>query len=326
MRFGRMALVALATAGGLVLPDLTAPPLTGLGSAEPTAPALPGTAAAPLPVLTPASLNRRYAQSRQAITKSAATARAADDRTTAARLDALAAPGRAFLAFGEREAVEVVGDLTTARRIAVLVPGADTTPATFESRGTASPGGGARAVLAETRRLDPGSRTAVIAWLGYDPPRTLSPDIATARRADRGAPALRRLVTWLNRPRAGREPARISLLCHSYGSVVCARAAANLPVSDIAVFGSPGMTVSSTAGLHTRARVWAGRAAGDWTAYVPDVRLFGIGFGADPTSRRFGALRFATGGGGHSDYLEPGGVSLRNLALIVLGRAGEVVR
>jgi hypothetical protein len=38
----------------------------------------------------------------------------------------------------------------------------------------------------------------------------------------------------------------------------------------------------------------------------------------------FGARRFATGGGGHSDYLSPGGVSLRDLALIALGRTAEV--
>ena len=60
--------------------------------------------------------------------------------------------------------------------------------------------------------------------------------------------------------------------------------------------------------------------------FVPNVRVLGAGFGADPTAPGFGARRFAAGGGNHSDYLAPGGVSLRNLALIALGRTGEVSR
>jgi hypothetical protein len=58
--------------------------------------------------------------------------------------------------------------------------------------------------------------------------------------------------------------------------------------------------------------------------FVPKVRILGAGFGADPAAPGFGARRFATGSGGHSGYLSPGGVSLRNLALIALGRTSEV--
>lgn len=116
----------------------------------------------------------------------------------------------------------------------------------------------------------------------------------------------------------------VALLCHSYGTVVCGRAAKNVDATDIAVFGSPGLTVSSAAGLHSDARLWAGRGSGDWMRYVPKVRVLGVGFGADPIAPGFGARRFAAGGGGHSDYLASGGVALRNLALIALGRTGEV--
>jgi hypothetical protein len=94
----------------------------------------------------------------------------------------------------------------------------------------------------------------------------------------------------------------------------------------MAVFGGPGLTVSSASALHTRARLWAGRASGDWTRCVPDVRVLGTGFGADPAAPGFGARRFAAGGGGHGDYLSPGGVSLRDRALIALGRTAEVAR
>jgi hypothetical protein len=273
----------------------------------------------PLPALTGGALTARYATERAAIESAA---RGTEDPRTSQRLRALAAPGRTFLDFDPRgRAVEVIGDLATARRVAVLVPGADTTPAAFDSRGTASPGGGARALYAEAERLSPGARLAVIAWLGYPAPATISPAVLTTGRADQGARALRPLVAWLNARGAG-----VALLCHSYGTVVCGRAANGLDATDIAVFGSPGMAVSSAAGLHTRARLWAGLASGDWIRYAPNVRVLGVGFGADPAGAEFGARRFAAGSGGHGDYLRPGGVALRNLALIALGRAADVTR
>jgi hypothetical protein len=108
--------------------------------------------------------------------------------------------------------------------------------------------------------------------------------------------------------------------------VVCGLAAPHLPVTDIAVFGSPGMDASSAASLGTTARVWAGRESGDSIKYVPHIRLLGLGFGADPMSPGFGARVFATGDGGHSGYLDPGSVSLRNLTYIALGDPAAVTR
>ncbi|GAB2861909.1 alpha/beta hydrolase family protein [Actinoallomurus bryophytorum] len=307
MRTGRATLVAL-TCTALVLCTAAA--------GEPSLGPIP---LRPLPALTGRGLAARYAADSAAITEAA---RGTEDPRTSRRLRALAAPGRTFLDFDPRgRAVEVVGDLATARRVAVLVPGADTTLSTFDSRGTASPGGGARAVYAEARRADPGARLAVIAWLGYDTPATLSPGVLTAARADEGARELRPLVAWLDARGTG-----VALLCHSYGTVVCGRAAKDLDVTDIAVFGSPGLTVSSAAALHSRARLWAGRAAHDFIRYVPKIRVLGVGFGTDPAGPGFGARRFAAGDGGHSDYLSPGSVSLRNLAMVALGRTDQVSR
>jgi hypothetical protein len=219
----------------------------------------------------------------------------------------------------------VIGNLATATRVAILVPGSDTTLATFFSRGSSSPGGGAEALAAEAHRLDPGQRgdqrLAIIAWLGYPAPAMLSPGVMTSGDASQGAKALRPLVTEL----AGHGD-QVALLCHSYGSVVCGLAAPHLPVTDIAVFGSPGMDASSVASLHTGARVWAGREADDAIQYVPHIQLFGLGFGADPMSPGFGARIFATGDSGHSGYLDPGSVSLRNLTYIALGDPAAVTR
>jgi hypothetical protein len=222
---------------------------------------------------------------------------------------------------GQGLAAEVIGDLATAKRVAVLVPGSDTSLTTFGSRGTSSPQGGARALAAEAHRLDPGNHLAVIAWLGYNTPDTLSPGVLTSGDAGQGASALRPLVDAL-----ARHGYQVSLLCHSYGSVVCGRAAAHLPVTDIAVVGSPGMDVSSVRAMHTTARVWAGRGASDWIKNVPHVQFLGLGFGQDPMDSAFGARIFAAGSGGHSSYFKPGGISLRNLACIALGDPAAVTR
>ncbi|MEW1847386.1 alpha/beta hydrolase [Nonomuraea angiospora] len=140
--------------------------------------------------------------------------------------------------------VRIYGDLAAADRVAVIVPGADTTVATFYD-GTKRPGGAARALLAEAARIAPHKRLAVVAWLGYDSPATLSLGALTNDAAVKGARALRRAVTELH----SRTSAPIALLCHSYGSVLCAKAVPGLPVTDLAVFGSPGLDAPSAAAL-----------------------------------------------------------------------------
>jgi hypothetical protein len=149
----------------------------------------------------------------------------------------------------------------------------------------------------------------------------LSPGVLTSGDAGQGASALRPFVTDL-----ARHGDRVALLCHSYGTVVCGLAAKHLPVTDIAVFGSPGMDASSVRQLHTSARVWAGRGGGDWIRHVPHVQLLGLGFGPDPTTPAFGARPFDCGAGGHSGYFRPGGMALRNLAYIALGDTAGVTR
>ncbi|HEX9065468.1 MAG TPA: alpha/beta hydrolase [Streptosporangiaceae bacterium] len=285
-------------------------------------PASPAVRSQPLPALTPRGLATRYAADGRQLAAAARSAGRTGDAVLARALAAMR--GRHFLDFnphGQGLAVEVVGDLATATRVAILVPGSDTTLASFDSRGTASPQGGALALAAEARRLDPGDHLAVIAWLGYAAPRTLSPAVLTSGDAQRGARALRPLVRDL-----ARRGQQVALICHSYGSVVCGLAAARLPVTDIAFIGSPGTDASSAAALHTRARVWAGRGADDWIGRVPHVRLLGLGFGQDPTAPAYGARIFACGGGGHSGYFRPASVALRNLAYIALGDAQDVTR
>jgi hypothetical protein len=300
-------------------------PLVAAAMFGTAAAAWPG-ATAPMPqappALTSSALSARYAADTQAIERAQREATSDGDTELA---DALAILRTKQVLFfnpaGQGVAAMVIGNLATATRVAILVPGSDTTLATFFSRGTSSPGGGAEAIAAEARRIDPGERLAIIAWLGYPAPALLSPGVMTSADADRGAQALRPLVIEL-----ARHGDQVALLCHSYGSVVCGVAAPHLPVTDIAVFGSPGMDASSVASLETGARVWAGRESDDPIRFVPHIQLLGLGFGADPMSAGFGARIFATGSGGHSDYLSPGSVSLRNLTYIALGDAAAVTR
>jgi hypothetical protein len=219
---------------------------------------------------------------------------------------------------GEGRAVEVFGDLDRADHIAVIVPGVGWNLAKLLS--SDSYAGAARALIAEADRIDPGATVAVAVWLGYDPPESIDLAAVRSERASAGAEPLVRFLAGLN-TRAHR-----TLVCHSYGSVVCGRAvAAGAPVDDVVALASPGMDAGSLADLHTAARVWTARTADDPIRFTPHVRLAGLGHGTDPTAARFGARVFHTEPAtGHDGYLATGTGSLTNVARIVLGRTQEV--
>lgn len=308
----------------LVAALLTAVLLPVVGQPAPTLEPLPA-------VPDPARLEARCAASRAAVLAAGATAASTGARERVAALAALARPERQLLAFdptGGGRAVEVIGDLATARHVAVVVPGADTRLETFDTHGSrpwAAPAGGARALAAAARRIDPDTRLGVVAWLGYDTPENLTAEVLTAGRATAAVPALRDLVRGL-----ARDDVTVSLLCHSYGAVVCANAIPGLRLADVVLYGSPGAGVDRVDRLDTDARVWAGRGSRDWTRYVPEVRLdllaVELGFGADPADPDFGARPFRAGASDHSDYLRPGSPSLGHLAAIAVGAVQEVGR
>ncbi|NUO98663.1 MAG: hypothetical protein HOW59_12110, partial [Nonomuraea sp.] len=262
-------------------------------------------------------LTGRYAASRAGVLAAERAAAAHGHPGRASALRAMADPARTFLSFDGRDGgrtAEVFGDLATARRIAVLVPGSATN---LDKYGLLR--GGALRL-----RDALGEGSAVIAWAGYRTPGTTGLDVLTTARADEAAPALRAFVRDL---RAIRPGARLSLLCHSYGSVVCGRAAPGLDVADIVLYGSPGAGVPSVAAMRTRATVWAGRGAADWIRHVPHASIplhfATLGLGPDPLSPGFGARPFPAGDGGHSDYLRPGSPALTAIARIIAGRAAR---
>lgn len=253
-----------------------------------------------------------------------------DGRQTAGRrmhrFESLLRPGRQILAFdpsGSGRAAEVFGDLDTARRVSVLVPGVDTNVLTFEktNKPYAAPVGMAKSLQNRQRRSAPHTRTATVAWADYSAPTGLGVDAASGEMADKGAKRLEDFVGSLpNAP-------RVALFCHSYGSVVCGVSARHLPrrVTDIAVTGSPGMRTDRVRDLHARARVWAARDKGDWIADVPHMEFGGLGHGADPVSPSFGARRFsAAHADQHTGYYVPGTGSLANFAAIGTGSYRDI--
>ncbi|MGW7486733.1 alpha/beta hydrolase [Streptomyces sp. NPDC054786] len=250
-------------------------------------------------------------------------------RKAAARCASLLAPGRHLLAFdprGRGQVAEVYGDLATAQRTAVIVPGSDIDLASFDRDRDpyGTPAGMARSLRTRLAADAPGTRTAVIAWAGYTTPVGVGPDAMTGRLADAGAPRLARFLSGLA---AVGAPAP-AVLCHSYGSVVCGLAVPRLnrgDLADLIVFGSPGIRRDTAAELHTTARIWAARDASDWIGDIPNVELFGLGHGTDPTDPAFGARRIsAERAVGHTGYLAPGTDSLRNFAAVVLGHYDAV--
>jgi hypothetical protein len=231
--------------------------------------------------------------------------------------------GRQFLTLdprGDGRAVEVLGDLATAERIAVLVPGVDTRLRDFD-RGLGGVPHRALAVQARTlyaalHTADPQARIAVVAWLGYDPPEGISLDSARDLRARTGAAALTTFVAALP------TQAEVTLIGHSYGALVVGLAAPNLPrVHEVVALGAPGLGTSTATGLGG-ARVWSALAADDWIRRIPQWRIGHLGHGRRPSSPGFGALPLPVAGvQGHDGYLRPGSATLDAVAGIVLGRA-----
>ncbi|MEV7098095.1 alpha/beta hydrolase [Amycolatopsis sp. NPDC051045] len=227
-----------------------------------------------------------------------------------------------FLLFdprGDGRVAQVFGDLATAGRIAVLVPGVATRADNFWTgvggRSYRAPAVQAADLYRSATAQGPGN-LAVIAWLGYDAPDGVTISSAREDLAQAGAVALQRFVAGLV---AVRPQATIALLGHSYGSTVLGLAAPGLPrqVTDIAAFGSPGMGVDDVTQLHTTARVWAGQSRGDWIRWIPGVRLLGLGHGTKPADPAFGARVFTTADvADHDHYLSPGTDSLTNLTRI----------
>ncbi len=230
----------------------------------------------------------------------------------------------------------VVGDLMRADYVSYLVPGmfftvegqaVDWTNTAVELYDEQT---GWLTLLGKTDRALRGTTVATVAWLGYESPNLFT--VASEDLANAGALYLDSAMDALYTERAESRP-YVSVLAHSYGSTAAMKALAtgNFSIDSFAVVGSPGSAAKSVDELHVTGRnVFVGEAS--WDPVV------GTGyFGSNPGDPTYGAHRMSVDGGpdlitqaelgvsiGHNGYFEPGSESLRNMALIGIGRGSLV--
>lgn len=222
---------------------------------------------------------------------------------------------------GHGRAVVSYGDPDKANNITTYVPGFTTT---VEGDGTDFDR--SLTTWKVAAELDPGKRTASIAWLGYDAPQLEGVafpghSVAFDGAADKGAQELASFVDGLHATHDLTVPARLTMVGHSYGSLTTGKAARLRPgtfADDLVFVGSPGVSTSHADQLSMgRDHVWVGASDNDPVAKIGR-------FGGDPDSPEFGAIRFRAGEGGHSDYWADDSDSLRNISRVIAGKFDEV--
>lgn len=239
----------------------------------------------------------------------------------------------------------VVGDLGAADQVAHLLPGTGHGAHTW-----AADVGTARDLADAARAASPGTRTAIVLDL-YDAPDDIVPDAFSGRYADQHADSLAAFVAE-ERRLAGE--ARMTVIGHSYGSLVAGRGGATgMPAHATVLVGSPGVGEDHASDvLPTLAAlpdgtipaangVFVARAPRDEILLAADgqtiARPFHVGawhdrfaHGTDPADGSFGASTFEVNPpctphhdplfvAGHSSYFLPGSRSMQNIARIIVG-------
>jgi hypothetical protein len=241
---------------------------------------------------------------------------------------------------GDGRAVVALGDPDRAGNVLTQVPGM--------AADLGSCGGElsrAEQVAVRAAELGPAVSTSTVMWLDYDAPDFVD-EAAGAGRAGAGAAALRHFQDGLRATHDG--AARLTVLGHSYGSLVVGRAAADpgLAADGVVFVGSPGVGVDTAADLHVPAgQVWSTTSRSDIIQYAPvapnsligdlvtaaTVPVIGpaiafaspeddLWFGRNPSDPSFGARVFPSQpDAGHSGYWDQGRPALDAITAIVLG-------
>lgn len=220
-------------------------------------------------------------------------------------------------------AVLALNNPDTADNVATFVPGTGTTLARLAGDVDRS-----RAMVDSAVAADRTVTTSVVAWHGYDAPRSVIPDAASDRFANAGAVALDRFQDGLRAVRAG-EPSRNVVIGHSYGSTVIGAAASDensLAADALVLVGSPGVDVERATELRLdgvdatqmRSHVFATAAPTDPIPLIADV-VRNHGHGPNPARSAFGATVFDSPPGSHSAYWDRGNPALQRMGEIIVG-------
>ena len=247
---------------------------------------------------------------------------------------------------GDGKAVVALGDPTTASAIGVVVPGMDTTLANIAN--PLSNAVNLRRTSDDLASPAVTDRTSMVAWLDYDTPNITQ--VAHDDKAQAGAPELVSFVEELRASHSGTQPPRVTVLAHSYGTLVTGLAARHgLAADAVTLVGSPGVGATHVSELGLPAgHVWAGRtpddpirrvfltdpaarvAAEGFNLFSPvDVEVSGAyRFGPDPSLPAFGAqpVPLDPRQHGHSDYYLQDTAGIRSLTRILLGRDSQVAQ
>ncbi|MUL83108.1 MULTISPECIES: alpha/beta hydrolase [unclassified Mycolicibacterium] len=245
--------------------------------------------------------------------------------------DALNGKGRAAISIGNPD---------TADNTTVVVPGTSHSVA----EGWLSADDAAN-VYNETKNADRGRSNAVVAWMGYDAPDSMTdPQVAQTGKAHAGAESLAADVNGLEATHQAGHGNHMTVIGHSYGATTVADAAAGygMHTNDVVLLGCPGTDMAKNAGdFHLRdgGHVFVGSASSDPVTHLgggPQVHIPGTGvtvaLGADPAADGFGSTRFKAEVPGfnpkfwedHSHYFDPGSESLFSIGDIASGHGNAL--
>ncbi len=220
---------------------------------------------------------------------------------------------RQFLAFsaasGDHRLVEVVGDLDSADRVVIHIPGMNTDLGEYADGGH----GNATNLYRELQAVS-GENVVVISFMDYNVPDDVL-EAAGGGGADSGVDPLQALVADLHD--LGLSSDQLAVVAHSYGSVVTGHTMQDgLDVGTVVTVGSPGMADGADDRRDLGSpgvTLWSAAAGDDAVAWAPV-------HGEDPSADGFGANGFDIGGAsGHSEYFDREGRSLTNVARIAAG-------
>ncbi|MBQ0825712.1 alpha/beta hydrolase [Streptomyces tagetis] len=241
---------------------------------------------------------------------------------------------------GNGRAVIATGNPDTAQHQAVYVPG--TTSKLEKIGGDINR---MTELWRQTNQTSPDASVSTITWLGYDAPQSVVKDAPFEHYAYDGAPAYRQFLDGLDASHSGVGEPHRTAIGHSYGTTLIGAAAetGTLNADDVIFAGSPGVKVGHADEMDVpKGHVWNQEADGD---PVPDLGRWGHGgsswrpgggvFLIPSDEEAFGANQMntgpegtgamgTTGATGHSEYWNRGTTSLKNQALVVVGKYGYV--
>jgi len=262
-------------------------------------------------------LTRRAASNMAALRMDRTTAMAEGDTARVTLLDTLSSCGADILVYRPQlqHYVLLFGDIEKAAHVAIMIPGV--------GDGSDLCNGWIPGAM---NVYDASPDTAVILWKGYDNP----PDLVAAAEdsivCDEDLIIAASELTAFIDSLALHPEQSLTVVAHSFGSVVLGAALADcgLEVTDVVVAGSPGMTVDELRELHlSQSHFFSEQAPGDAVAEL------GI-FGSVPSAPTFGGTRMATNApdhplvSEHSEYFEADSEALENIADVVTGHYEDV--